>query len=173
MAITLSSEQLANILFSTKMSTTDDITAYVDEKIGDTLKNIDFDDYLSKTDGGTISNNLNVDGNVAIKNSQLNLLSSNYIQANDLEHVVNYSSKNSFLQAEYVEDHPEYGVACTGSKGFCIISCMPETNSIKLSGDIQCLKDFVDANPDAVFSYALSSGSDSSILSVLSTDVDN
>jgi hypothetical protein len=43
---------------------------------------------------------------------------------------------------------------------------MPETNSIKLSGDIHCLKDFVDANPNVVFSYALSSGSDSSILSV-------
>jgi hypothetical protein len=103
---------------------------------------------------------------VEIKDSQLNLLSSNYVQTNDLEHVVNYSSKNSFLQAEYVGDHPEYGVACTGSKGFCIISCMPETNSIKLSGDIHCLKDFVDANPNVVFSYALSSGSDSSILSV-------
>jgi hypothetical protein len=110
---------------------------------------------------------------VEIKDSQLNLLSSNYVQANDLEHVLNYSSKNSFLQAEYVEDHPEYGVACTGSKGFCIISCIPETNTIKLSGNIQCLKDFVETNTKVVFSYALSSGSDSSILSVQSVDVDN
>jgi hypothetical protein len=48
-------------------------------------------DYLSKAEGGEIS------GNVAIKNSHLNLFNSNYVQTTDAENVINYSPKNSFL----------------------------------------------------------------------------
>jgi hypothetical protein len=62
----------------------------ISNDLNDRLLSIE-DDYLSKAEGGEVS------GNVAIKNSQLNLFNSNYVQTTDMENVINYSPKNSFL----------------------------------------------------------------------------
>lgn len=84
--------------------------------------------YLDKRIGGEIS------GDVAI-------LSSNYLQSTTPDLVKNFSAKNSFLQAEYV---PEYGIAYTGSRGYCIISADSVGNRLQLSGDISLLKQICD-----------------------------
>ena len=122
--------------------------------------------YLKNT-GGAIS-------------GDLILLSGNYIQTNNLICTLNYSYKNSFLQTEFVEDHPEWGIACTGSKGYCILqscpslsaysdlSIYPDTAAVKLSGDITELA----SNLDKRYSWAFGSGGDSQTLEIEAIDVE-
>lgn len=57
------------------------------------------------------------------------------------DQVTNYASKNAFIQADV---DPHYGDSYTGSKAFCVLGLSSATNQIKLSGDIQVLKDIVD-----------------------------
>ena len=88
-------------------------------------------DFLDKKIGGSVS------GDVEVAGHELKVLSGNYYQSDDSSgHVKNYSYKNSFLQAEYVSQHPEWGIACTGSKGYCVLSVIKDDNALKLSGDI-------------------------------------
>lgn len=118
---------------------------------------VDLSKYLNKTTGGIIS------GDVGI-------LSGNFIQtSNDSEYVKNYSYKNSFIQAEYVEQHPEWGIACAGSKGYCMLAIYPDLSAIKLSGDISMLSN----NLDKKYSWALGSYSDSEALTISSIDIES
>lgn len=70
-------------------------------------------DYLPLS-GGTLS-------------GDLTLLGCNYLQYSSKDqNVHNYSGRNSFLQAEeaYAGDLKSYGMACTGAKGFAILSIL-------------------------------------------------
>lgn len=76
--------------------------------------------------GGTVSGSLRIEG------GDLNVVSGNYVQTNSTSGVYNFSGKNAYLQAE----SSKYGIACTGSKGYCILNANPTTKKVKLSGDI-------------------------------------
>ena len=91
--------------------------------------------YLDKREGGEVS------GDVNIIQHDLNVLSGNYIQTSVSDQVTNYASKNAFIQADV---DPHYGDSYAGSKAFCVLGLSSATNQIKLSGDIQVLKDIVD-----------------------------
>ena len=91
--------------------------------------------YLDKREGGEVS------GDISIAQHDLNVLSGNYIQTNVSDHVTNYASKNTFIQADV---DPHYGDSYAGSKAFCVLGLSSATNQIKLSGDIRILKDIVD-----------------------------
>ena len=92
-------------------------------------------DYFDKREGGEVS------GDVSIAQHDLNVLSGNYIQTSIPDHVTNYASKNALIQADV---DPHYGDSYAGSKAFCVLGLISATNQIKLSGDIQILKDIVD-----------------------------
>ena len=92
-------------------------------------------DCLDKREGGEVS------GSVSIVQHDLNVLSGNFIQTSVSNHVTNYASKNALIQADI---EPHYGDSYAGSKAFCVIGLISATNQIKLSGDIQILKDIVD-----------------------------
>lgn len=74
-------------------------------------------EYMSLS-GGKLTGDITIDGN--------------YIQTNSISGVYNFSGKNSYIQAE----SSKYGIACTGSKGYCILNANPTTKTVKLSGDI-------------------------------------
>ena len=124
-------------------------------------------DYLKNT-GGTMT-------------GTLTLLSGNYIQTNNVLCSLNYSYKNSFLQSEFVEDHPEWGIACTGSKGYCILQVCPNlsnysdlsnysaNNAVRLSGNIDELSN----NLDKRYSWAFGSSGNSQTLEIEAIDVEN
>ena len=111
------------------------------DKIGNLQLNDDvvvdcvFSDCLDKREGGEVS------GSVSIVQHDLNVLSGNFIQTSVSNHVTNYASKNALIQADI---DPHYGNSYAGSKAFCVIGLISATNQIKLSGDIQILKDIVD-----------------------------
>ena len=98
--------------------------------LNNVVKNIDISE-----DGVEIS------GDVGIMQHDLNVLSGNYIQTSVSDQVTNYASKNAFIQADV---DPHYGDSYAGSKAFCVLGLSSATNQIKLSGDIQVLKDIVD-----------------------------
>lgn len=96
---------------------------------------------LDKADGGVISGavkllccDLSVDNaDFVLENkarfiangSDINIYNANYLQTTvdnggELS-VHNFSGKNSFLQAEAVAGRPEYGMACTGSRGYYVL----------------------------------------------------
>ena len=118
-------------LFVTDLNTVSLSTDYLYVKHG----KFDVDEYLDKREGGEVS------GDVSIVQHDLNVLSGNYIQTSIPDHITNYASKNAFIQADV---DPHYGDSYTGSKAFCVLGLISATNQIKLSGDIQILKDIVD-----------------------------
>lgn len=79
-------------------------------------------------------------GDLSVIGGTVYVRDGNYMQADDSENVKNYSYRNSFLQAEYVSQHPEWGIACTGSKGYCMLAIYPDLSAVKLSGDLTDLK---------------------------------
>ena len=100
---------------------------------------IDKDDVFFKSVGGIVSG----DGLSVFQNS-LGVLSGNFIQSNS-ENVLNYSSKNAFLQAEEAgSDAKSYGPAYTGTKGFCILSVDRVKKELWLSGNISSLVNLYD-----------------------------
>ena len=103
----------------------------VDEVVVD----CELSDYFDKREGGEVS------GDISIAQHDLNVLSGNYIQTSIPDHVTNYASKNALIQADV---DPHYGDSYAGSKAFCVLGLSSATNQIKLSGDIQILKDIVD-----------------------------
>ena len=120
-------------LFVTDLNTVSLSTDYLYVKHG----KFDADEYLNKRKGGEVS------GDVGIVQHDLNVLSGNYIQTSMPDHVINYASKNALIQADV---DPHYGDSYTGSKAFCVLGLISATNQIKLSGDIQILKDIVDGS---------------------------
>lgn len=82
-----------------------------------------------------------VSGDISIIQHNINILSGNYIQTSTPDTVVNYASKNAFIQTDV---DPHYGDSYTSTKAFCVLGLSSSTNQIKLSGDIQVLKDIVD-----------------------------
>ena len=118
-------------LFVTDLNTVSLSTDYLYVKHG----KFNVDKYLDKREGGEVS------GDVSIAQHDLNVLSGNYIQTSIPDHITNYASKNAFIQADV---DPHYGDSYTGSKAFCVLGLISATNQIKLSGDIQILKDIVD-----------------------------
>lgn len=87
------------------------------------------------------------------------------------EGVKNFSYKNSFLQAESVYEvegkHADWGIACTGSKGYCILSAYPELSAVKLSGDLTTLA----SKTDKKYSWAFGGGCDSEALEIKTVDI--
>lgn len=99
--------------------------------------------------------------------AKFNLISGNYYQTDDTRYVKNFSSKNAFVQAECSEKYyGRYGIACTGSRGYCILSATKAgspygTGSLKLSGDLGDLVAFHAISANALFSLTLNSGAKS------------
>lgn len=88
-----------------------------------------------------VSNN-----NFSINQRELNILSGNFKQSNS-KNVLNYSSRNAFLQAEEAgSDGNSYGPAYTGTKGFCILSVIRSDKAILLSGNVSSLSSLYDAS---------------------------
>lgn len=98
----------------------------------------------------------------------IEVLSGNYIQTDDDRgYVQNYSDRNSFLQAECSQKYYDiYGIACTGTRGYCILSSNASTKTIVLSGDLSQLKTFFASNPTAKWSTSFGSGSYSQELTI-------
>ena len=92
----------------------------------------------------------NISGNVAICEHDLKILSGNYIQTTNPAHVYNYSSKNTFIQAEeaFSGSGKSYGPANTGSYGYCVLSVINSASQhgFKLSGDISKLTALLNNN---------------------------
>lgn len=157
----LNRNKLGDVYLSSAMSDTDQITEYVEQVSSDLIKRMN-DDYLSKAEGGEIS------GDVAIKNSQLNLLNSNYVQTTDIDNVINYSPKNSFLQAERAK--ASYPIASTGSKGYCVIGViMPNKLELSSTGEPNEFSALTE-HKDKLWSLAIGSTHKSQMLSVVSVD---
>lgn len=78
----------------------------------------------------------------------------------------NYSARNSFLQAEeaFSGSGKSYGMAYTGSKGFCILNVNPKISTITLSGDVASL------DMDATYSVSLGDIAKSMCTKVVSVD---
>ena len=100
-------------------------------------------------------------GDVEVYGCSIKILSGNYIQTDDSSgYVQNYSAKNSFLQAECPKKYyDKYGVACTGSRGYCILSVNQAQQRIDLSGNISALCGLFEISPNIRFSVSLSSSS--------------
>lgn len=163
----LNRNKLGDVYLSSAMSNTDQITEYVGEISTDLINKMeqlkpDLTNYLSKSEGGEIS------GDVAIKNSQLNLLNGNYVQTTDMENVINYSPKNSFLQAERAK--ASYPIASTGSKGYCVISViMPNKLELSSTGEPNEFSALIE-HKDKLWSLAIDDEHESLALSVVSVD---
>jgi len=73
----------------------------------------------------------------------LSVIDGSYYQTTtpSLSNVFNFSSKNSYIQAEeaFSGKGDSYGPACTGTKGYCILSVDGVNSTLKLSGDISKL----------------------------------
>ena len=83
----------------------------------------DLSNYLDKRAGGEVS------GDVGIVQHNFNVLSGNYIQTSTPENIHIYT-QNGFVQAQKTK----YGDVAIGSKGYCILSVLPATNQIIISG---------------------------------------
>ena len=114
-------------------------------------------------------------GDVEVYGCSIKILSGNYIQTDDSSgYVQNYSAKNSFLQAECPKRYyDKYGVACTGSKGHCILSINTSQRYIRLSGDLTELIEFHNLCANAWFSISFGSGSYSQELKITDIAQDN
>ena len=114
-------------------------------------------------------------GDIEIYGHTIKVLSGNYIQTDDaLGYVQNYSARNSFLQAECSQKYyNKYGIACTGSKGYCILSINTSQRYIRLSGDLTDLANFHAISSAEPFSISFDSGAFSRELRILSVVQDN
>lgn len=114
-------------------------------------------------------------GDIEIYGHTIKVLSGNYIQTDDaLGYVQNYSARNSFLQAECSQKYYDrYGIACTGSKGYCILSINTSQRYIRLSGDLSELIEFHNLCANAQFSISFGSGSYSQELKIIDIAQDN
>ena len=114
-------------------------------------------------------------GDIEIYGHTIKVLSGNYIQTDDaLGYVQNYSARNSFLQAECPQRYyDKYGIACTGSKGYCILSINTSQRYIRLSGDLTDLANFHAISSAEPFSISFDSGAFSRELKILSVVQDN
>ena len=115
---------------------------------GSSTTSIDWDLLLNTflpLSGGTVSNYIN------LHQGDFTILSGNYIQSNS-DNVENYSSKNSFIQAEEAKNSRQisYGTAYTGTKGYCILSVYEDENLLKLSGNIDALEQLLNNEYDGV-----------------------
>lgn len=114
-------------------------------------------------------------GDIEIYGHTIKVLSGNYIQTDDaLGYVQNYSARNSFLQAECSQKYYDrYGIACTGSKGYCILSINTSQRYIRLSGDLTQLIEFHNLCANAQFSISFGSGAYSQELKITDIIQDN
>lgn len=114
-------------------------------------------------------------GDIEIYGHTIKVLSGNYIQTDDaLGYVQNYSARNSFLQAECPQRYyDKYGIACTGSKGYCILSINTSQRYIRLSGDLTQLIEFHNLCANAQFSISFGSGAYSQELKITDIIQDN
>lgn len=96
--------------------------------------------------------------------SDLSILSANYIQTNSVSGVYNFSGKNAFIQAE----SSKYGIACTGAKGYCILSVNQTTKQVKLSGDIsQLISKLNDNTLSGYWSYSIGNNHGTSCFQII------
>jgi hypothetical protein len=131
---------------------------------------------LIPAEGASVSGDLSVvNHKVVVDNGGVTVLSGSYFQSNSPDGVYNFSGRNSFLQAEVawpgsVKDKSQlsdsYGVACTGAKGFPILSIDVADKKLKLSGDIS----EIERGLNKTFSYAFSHGWGTSCMTLLSFD---
>lgn len=117
--------------------------------------------YLDKHAGGAVS------GDVDVVQHNINILSGNYIQTSTSDAVVNYASKNAFLQADVDSN---YGNSYAGTKAFCVLQVISANNQIRLSGDISELKDIVDGHK-TVGDYGIDISKSRSLRRVFGLDV--
>lgn len=107
----------------------------------------DLSSYFNLKTDNTVSGNTDFLGSLSLS-ADLSVIGGNFAQTDvRSEYVKNYSPKNSFIQAESLKNK----IACTGSRGYCILGVMPETKQLKLSGDISELE----RNLDEKFSWLI------------------
>lgn len=91
-------------------------------------------------------------------------ISGNYIQTTSISGVYNFSGRNSFLQAE----SSKYGLACTGTRGYCILATDHTNNQIKLCGDISEIVDGLeDGSLSDYWSFSLWNSSGTSCFQII------
>lgn len=124
--------------------------------------------------GGVLTGDLSIDNaRLALVNgsrfindgSDVEIYNANYLQTTVGDDgalcVFNYSGKNSFLQAEMAwsgDGSRNYGIACTGSRGFYVLKVNIVDGYVKLSGtseDAQSFQQFVTEYPNEAYSIAL------------------
>jgi len=99
-------------------------------------------------------------GGTSIVSNDLSIVAGNYIQCYG-GNVYNFSGANSFLQQECSDKYKaRYGIGCTGSMGYCILSVY-EDYKVKLSGDMTKLQQLFVSKPNTLFSISLAAGSES------------
>lgn len=97
-----------------------------------------------------VSDDIQFTGDVGFIGHDLSIIEGNYIQTayknrkgEVLSGIYNFSGANSFLQAEEARSGSgdSYGIACTGAKGWPILSIDMPGNRVKLSGSISLLNE--------------------------------
>lgn len=76
----------------------------------------------------------------SVYQSNFTVLSGNFLQTNSGT-AKNYSARNAFLQAEeaFSGSGKSYGIAYTGTRGFCVLNVNPVLSTLTLSGDLTSL----------------------------------
>ena len=84
-------------------------------------------------------------GNLSVYQKNLDVISGSFKQSNS-DNVLNYSDRNSFIQAEEAKSGSgsSYGAAYTGTKGYCILSVNNTLKEIKLDGNISAIQNLLD-----------------------------
>lgn len=117
-------------------------------------------------DANVISDDISFSGGIGFRGNDLCIIEGNYIQTayknkkgNILSGIYNFSGANSFLQAEEAKSGSggSYGIACTGAKGWPILSIDFANSRIKLSGDMKPLIERTDDQKKLAFSMTVES----------------
>lgn len=124
-------EQLKNLAQPTDLS--DAATKEYVDVISSSLSS-QIERKIDKHDGGDVSSN------IVIFQHDMKILSGNYSQTDTPLNNKTYSSSNAFLQANI---DSLYGDSYVGTKAFCVIGVSSEQNQIKLSGNINILKEAI------------------------------
>lgn len=126
--------------------------------------------YGEGTSANVISDDLQFFGDVRFAGRDLNIIGGNYVQTTNVNGigVYNFSGANSFLQAEEAKSGSgaSYGIACTGSRGYPILSVDAANRRLKLSGDVSMLADNITSSVKLAWSYALASAAGTSCMTV-------
>lgn len=127
----LESSEIKDLNFSTRISTTEQIQSYIDDEIFKECLKFESDNIGNVN----LSGDLSLSGDLNLTKGDLNLVDINFVQKSqenlyeNIPYVECFADRNSFLQAEEAFDEKltTYGYACTGSKGYCVLSAvMPE-----------------------------------------------